>query len=132
MKIVCWNIRGRGNNGYLFKNQFIHKLANPDILFFVDTRDALGNIRQCGVNYLSDGVCSVNNIGLSGGLALFWETTKVEIKILRSHDRFIHTSILDKHFGNVFLFTFVYGYPNHDRNMHLWNDISDLNDGLYN
>lgn len=73
MRITSWNIRGRGTHGYLHKVRYIQKIAGPDILFFCDTKDQLGSIRVCGFNYLFNGFFDVNNLGLSGGLTLFWK-----------------------------------------------------------
>lgn len=85
MKIVSWNIRGRGND-FLFKTRFTSKLAAPDILLFCDTRDRLGTIQWCGVKSLFDGVFCAHSVGLSDGLALFWKSAAADVhKIGRAH-----------------------------------------------
>lgn len=74
MKVCSWNIRGKGDRGYLFKLRYINKVVEPEILFVAETRDSKGKIKESARIGPFDGCYSINANGRAGGIALFWKS----------------------------------------------------------
>jgi hypothetical protein len=68
---------------------------------------------------------SVDSVGLSGGLALFWDES-INVTLLSQGERYIDVTIKDEPNAAPWRATFVYGEPRVDKRKEMWDLLRDL------
>ncbi|XP_074327496.1 uncharacterized protein LOC141665410 [Apium graveolens] len=144
MNCVSWNCRGLGKPRTVRVLCDLVKDRNPDILFLSETISVSRKIEELRIKMGYDSCFSVDKVGRSGGLAVFW----------RNSARCNITGYSRSHIDLVFLENNVevwhlscfYGFPDRARRKESWNliralsrlsplpwcIIGDFNDLLYN
>lgn len=126
MKLVSWNSRGSAWGGFLAQAQFYAFSMNPDVFCIIDTR-ASDDILNKVIKYLPyDQGFVVPSQGQSGGLLLLWKSRMASVNIIFPHNRFIHCKVSDLTTNKSWLHTFVYIYPNKERQQQLWNEVLQI------
>jgi len=95
----------------------------PDLLFLMETMNPSEVVLQKlnWMGYTSHLLVPPHSPG-SGGLALFWKAHLV-VEVISSCKNFIDTKIIAK--GRSFFSTFLYGEPDHQKRLELWNHLKN-------
>ncbi|XP_061993561.1 uncharacterized protein LOC133711457 [Rosa rugosa] len=126
MKILSWNSRGSAWEGFVAQTQFYVACFDVDILCILDTRAPSVSISNKLKNLPFDNSYGISALGQCGGLVILWKSNLVKVDVIEPHDRFIHCLIKDLVTSKSYYATFVYAYPQKDRQAVLWNDLARL------
>ena len=121
MKILSWNCIGLGSHwtiSYLRETWHKHK---PDFLFLSVTKHDFGFVQGFQSHFGYDSLATVDPIGRSGGLALFYNN-EYQVKILYSSNRMIDVEAVAN--GKQVFLTFVYGEPDQSLRDHAWEGLT--------
>ena len=69
-------------------------------------------------------LCGLDSLGLSGGLALYWDET-LNVSILDSCQCFIDVLVENNSNNTRWRATFVYGEPRVENRYRMWNNLND-------
>ena len=122
MSILDWNCQGFGGPQELTIPRLMEMRRShfPEMIFFMETmncRNVVVDIQVwLGYNY----VHTVNPVGKSGGLALFWKKG-CNVNILLSDKNILDMEVLIE--GVQLFVTGVYGHPNISERKHVWERI---------
>ncbi|XP_057419026.1 uncharacterized protein LOC130713258 [Lotus japonicus] len=126
MNIVSWNIRGAAARGVsLMLRDLVHR-HSVSCLAVLEPRisgpRALSIIRSLEFQ----GVHVEDAIGFSGGIWILWDTSILDIHVLRSHRQFVHTKVRIIGTSQAAFVTFVYGSPQASLRAELWEALPSL------
>jgi exonuclease III len=86
MRIITWNCRGLGNGPAIRGLLDVQKQEAPDILFLSETKHDGKWMEWLRWKLKMPNMVIVDNIGVSGGLALFWKReVNVTVKSLSDY-----------------------------------------------
>ena len=109
MKLVSWNIRGLGNPRTRLAMKKILQLHRPQLLFLCEikllSRQANEECRRLNL----DNCFAVNRIGMSGGLAMMWNS-EITVNITSYSSHHID-AIIQNESGKRWGCTKIYGRP---------------------
>ena len=103
---------------YLREIWYKHK---PDFLFLSETKQALEFVQNFQAHIGFDNLVTVDPVGRSGGLALFYNN-EYQVKILYSSNRMIDVEAVA--LGKVVYLTFVYGDPVQKLREQVWERLT--------
>ena len=108
MNAIAWNCQGAG--AYLTKHHLrkLHRFFHPRFLFLSETKKNFNFLQDFKFEFGYDNLFTVEPVGLSGGLALFY-MNDADVEIEFSNARMIDTTA--KIEGHKVFITFVYGDP---------------------
>ncbi|XP_010412393.1 PREDICTED: uncharacterized protein LOC104698678 [Camelina sativa] len=109
MRTAAWNCRGLGNDLAVRRLKEIKKTFSPDIICLMETKQGNDVVRSVGAELGYDHVFTVPPIGLSGGVALFWNSS-LSVSVLYHSLNLVDTYVKINGFG--FYLSCVYGNPN--------------------
>lgn len=125
MTMISWNCRGvgRAHDLVIPRLRELWKDHAPDVLFLMETkngRDSLVDLQE----WLGfDRIITVNPIGYSGGLALFWKNS------VRLDFKFVDKNVVDFHvqssIGSFFV-SCVYGHPVYKERPRVWERLTRI------
>jgi exonuclease III len=124
MNLVSWNCRGLGSPSAVSNLKYLvrhHKIA---ILFLSETLVLSNKIEEIRYVLGFNSCFSVDRVGRSGGLAMFWNSSH-NCQILDYSQNHISVEFTDIDRGNWQL-TGYYGYPNGDRRRASWDLLRTL------
>ena len=106
MNAIAWHCQGAG--AYLTKKQLreLHRCFHPRFLFLSETKNNFNFLQDFKFEFGYDNLFTVEPLGLSGGLALFYMNDS-EVKVEFFNERMI--DIEAKIEGHKVFITFVYG-----------------------
>jgi exonuclease III len=81
MNLLSWNYRGLGNPRAIWDLRLLVKEKQPNLLFLMETRAKNKKLQAIRCSLGFEGMFSVDPVGLSGGIALFWKNNG-EVSIL--------------------------------------------------
>jgi exonuclease III len=124
MNLVSWNCRGLGSPSAVSNLKYLVRHHNIAILFLSETlvyKNKIEELRYVlGFNFSF----SVDRIGRSGGLAMFWRSS-LNCQLLDYSQNHISVEVIDTDRGNWRL-TGYYGYPNGGRRRASWDFLRTL------
>ena len=131
MNLLSWNCQGLGASLTVKKLKDECLKHKPHVVFLMETKQKSSYVtkirKKC--NYSNEWV--VNPIGISGGLALWWNDD-VLINILSSSANVIHTSVSGSAFEAPSYVTFVYGPTDEGIRMLCWKKITNIANHMNN
>lgn len=130
MDIVCWNCRGALN---LFFNNSVQDLVqnfSPTILIISETKVSGARAKAITDRLPFDGAIHANNIGLTGGLWVLWNSGQIEVTALSSTEQEIHAVVKDLSWGTSWLLSAIYASPRYAKRKLLWENLTTVA-GLY-
>ena len=74
MSILSLNCRGLGDKSAVGELSWLIKIQRPRIIFLMETKLKKKGIEEVKNELKIDNVVCVDRIGMSGGLALFWDS----------------------------------------------------------
>lgn len=93
MNMLIWNCRGALKpNFFSLVSDLIHK-HHPAILVIMETKVSGDRARSIVDRLPMDGAILVNNIGLTGGLWVLWDSTHVNISELATTEQEVHALV---------------------------------------
>ncbi|XP_062020763.1 uncharacterized protein LOC133737170 [Rosa rugosa] len=125
MKILCWNCKGSAWPGFVAQCLFYSSSLDLDVFCLLDTR-ALSTLLNKLRKFPYDDFILIPAHGQCGGLILFWKTRTVTVELIKPHDRYIHCIIKDNTVNRSWLTTFVYAFPQKEKQAKLWSDLLTL------
>lgn len=126
MSLLSWNCQGMGVALTVRALKDICKRYTPKLVFLIETRmveKKLNKIRRSIHGFNNN--FNVDPVGLSGGLALWWQDD-VKLKVLESSKHFIHVFIEGGFGEHKGFYTFVYGAPRRQDRQEVWIKLSNL------
>lgn len=105
---------------------FFIKSFNLDVVCILDSRANLQKAEAIAKKLHFDSIFCVPAIGQCGGIIVCWNPTYVNCTILNYHDRFVHCLIHDVLDNKDWMATFIYAYPQKEKQIDLWNLILNL------
>lgn len=124
MKILSWNCRGLGNPRAIPILSELLRAQRPDVVFLYDTLVSSTRIDVVRSRVGFDNFFSVDCIGHSGGLSIFWRN-KDDCSILSYSVNHIDLKINDSD-RKVWCLTGFYGCPERNRRHESWNFLKSL------
>lgn len=93
MSILCWNSRGAAHPDFkkVLKDMVDDK--KPMVIFILETRIPASRIEATRKLLKYDSARGVDSNGLSGGIWLIWDSTRVTIDLLPYGNQAIHAFI---------------------------------------
>lgn len=107
MIILSWNFRGVGVPSTV---QSLKELCNnfkPSLLFLMETKSCNSRLTLLGKKLGFPSMWSVDVVGKSGGLCLFWNYD-VDVIVVMSNSNVIHVSVTDKFINESWEAYFIY------------------------
>ena len=111
MKYFFWNCKGAGNREFYAVMNDLRKTHNFHIMAIVEPRVSGVKADKIVEQLNFESSCRVEAQGMSGGIWVLWNNSKVHVKILNSSRHFIH-GIVGEGSNEKWLFTVVYANPN--------------------
>lgn len=123
MSLLSWNCRGLGRSQDLTINRLmeIRKKYFPELLFLMETMHKRNDLVDIQVWLGYDHVHTVNPVGKSGGLAVFWKNSGL-VNIVSSNKNMV--DLLFQLGDKKFFVSCIYGEPNEGKRQCLWEKIS--------
>ncbi|KAL0751744.1 hypothetical protein Bca101_033747 [Brassica carinata] len=123
MSILSWNCQGAGNTETIQRLRELRRKYFPDLLFLMETKQKSAYIIGLKDILGYDKVFTVEPVGLSGRLALFWKTS-LDVDILSANKRIIDLKVK---IGSLsFYVSCMYGDPIRARRNFVWNQLSTI------
>lgn len=63
--------------------------------------------------------------GFAGGITMGWKANKLQVHILKSHFRFLHSRIIIEE-GKIWHLSVFYAIPLEDKKKELWNELTNI------
>ncbi|KAK3221099.1 hypothetical protein Dsin_015069 [Dipteronia sinensis] len=118
MKCVAWNVRELGNSMAFRGLADLKRSFDPDIVFLMETKAENSTMEICRVRLGFSSKLSVDKIGRSGGLGMFW-SDRVDVELL-SYSRFHIDVKVVSHMSKIWRLTGFYGDPDPEQKHHTW------------
>lgn len=119
------NCRGIGNSPIVREVCVLQRTHRFQLIFLCETRQSGVRVRRLRSRLGLRGFASVDNNGMSGGLALFWHGS-YSVDIHDVTDRYIDVLIRTSPNEPQFHATFVYGEPRVENRHRMWDSLSAL------
>lgn len=107
---------------------FFIKSFNLDVVFILGP--VCKGLRPLQKKLHFDGVFCVPATWQCGGIVLCWNPIYVNCTVLNSHDRFVHCLLHDVLAHKAWVATFIYAYPQKEKQKDLWSLIMNLKSPL--
>ncbi|XP_021304035.1 uncharacterized protein LOC110430565 [Sorghum bicolor] len=118
MRLITWNCRGLGNGPAIRGLLDIQKREAPDILFLSETKHNGKWLDWLRWKLEMLNLVTVDSVGTSGGLALFWRRgIEVEVK---SFSKYHIDSVIKENDGIEWRFTGIYGESKNEDKDNTW------------
>lgn len=121
MNHLCWNCRGVGNPRTVRVLHDLIRDRKPDVLFLMETIASSNMIEKLRIKFGFANCFSVDRVGRSGGLAVFWKHN-VDCGIASYSNNHIDLEFKDDNVVSWRL-TCFYGYPERSRRKESWDLI---------
>lgn len=116
MRFLSWNCQGLGSDLTRRNLKILCKKQNPQILFFMETRQPENVILSWRRNLKFVDHVVVNPVNTGGGLALFWNN-EVRVTVEDSSPNFVDTTVCFLSDGFVCKISWFYGSPHINEKM---------------
>lgn len=121
MNILSWNCRGLGNSRTVRVLGDLLRARRPDFLFLSETISFANKIEELRVKFGFFQCFSINRVGRSGGLAIFWKHN-VSCEVSGYSQNHIDVVFNENNAASWRLSCF-YGYPERSRRKNSWDFI---------
>ena len=121
MRILSWNCRGAGSKWTISYLREIWHKHKPDFLFLSETKQDQEFMQDFQAHFGYDNLVTVDPIGRSGGLALYYNN-EFEVTISYTSNRMIDVEAVA--LGRRVYITFVYGDPVQELREHIWERLT--------
>ena len=125
MNFLFWNCRGAGNNGFCTIVHDMRKLYNCNIMAIVEPRVSGARAEKIIEKLKFESNFRVEAEGMSGGIWLLWNKSRVNLKILTYSRHNIH-GIVNEEGTDSWLFTVVYANPNAILKKQCFDEVANL------
>lgn len=121
MRVLSWNCRGMESKGTISYLREIWHKNRPNFLFLAETKQAATFVQDFQAHFGYDNLVTVDPIGRSGGLALYYNND-FQTKILYKSNRMIDVEAVIS--GKQVFLTFVYGDPVQKLREQVWERLT--------
>lgn len=111
MNFLFWNCRRARNNGFCAVVHGLRRLFHCNVLAVVEPRVSGVRVDKIIEKFKFEYSLRVEAQGMSGGIWLLWNQSRISRKIMDSSRHFIH-GIMNEGNTDAWLFTVVYANPN--------------------
>ncbi|XP_024012343.1 uncharacterized protein LOC112086786 [Eutrema salsugineum] len=123
MRIIAWNCQGVGAELTTHRLEILCSKYSPGFMFLSETKNDRFFLQNMQVSLGFDNLHTVDPIGNSGGLALFY-SKDFPVKLLFSDDRLFDVETLID--GNRVFMTFIYGDPVVKNRDYVWERLNRI------
>lgn len=123
MRTFSWNCRGAGSHLAIQRLQEIRRRFFPEFIFLCETKNSRPLLEDFKLSFGYDQLFTVEPLGRSGGLALFY-LYSFNVSILLSSDRMIDIEATFE--GNKIFMNFFYGDPVFKFRSQVWDCLADI------
>lgn len=95
MKIVSWNFRGCGRDGFLNQTLYFVKLLSMNIFYLLDTIMNYDSTASLAQAFNFEAFEIIHSHGQCGGIILFYNNNKFNLNMVSLHDWFLYCQIHD-------------------------------------
>ena len=121
MRAFSWNCKGMGSKWTTSYLREIWHKYKPDFLFLSETKQDFEFVQKYQSHFGFDNLVTVDPIGRSGGLALYYNND-YQVKVLYSSNRMIDVEAVA--LGKTVYLTFVYGDPVKELREQVWERLT--------
>jgi exonuclease III len=125
MSCLSWNCRGLGLPQTVNDLHLMVKEKKPQLLFLMETKLKNKSMQKVKFKLGFQGMFTVDPVGRSGGLALFWKDTE-EVTIQNFSLRHINVMVTLRGSGHQWKFTGFYGNPDCALRGESWSLLAQL------
>ena len=93
MNLLIWKCKGTLNPAFCNNVIELVRMYSPKILILTETKVSGERAKRIADRLPFDGAIFANTIGLSGGLWLLWDSSRVDIVELSSTEQEIHAMV---------------------------------------
>jgi len=123
MSIMSWNCRGAGSDETVHRLREMRRDHFTDFLFLMETKQKREYMVGLQKEFGYDELLTVEPVGLSGGLAVFWKSS-FEVEVLEADKRIIDLKV---RMGSLaFFLSCIYGDPVREHRKDVWDRLSTV------
>jgi endonuclease/exonuclease/phosphatase family metal-dependent hydrolase len=124
-KFLVWNVRGAANTSFYRNCKQYIDIHHPEIFVIMELRAHPLKIKNSIEMMGFDGYIFSENRGFSGGIAIAWKKSVVDITCIHMDFQFIHTRLVING-RKQFLFTAIYASPVEENRHDMWDKIMNI------
>ena len=126
MRIITWNCRGLGNGPAVRGLLDLQEREAPDVLFIAETKHNGKWMDWLRWRLKMPNMVTVDSIGTSGGLALFWKR-EIDLSV-KSMSKYHIDAVVKEQEGLEWRFTGIYGESRSEEKANTWELMRILKD----
>ncbi|GKU97282.1 hypothetical protein SLEP1_g10449 [Rubroshorea leprosula] len=129
MKIISWNCRGALKAGFRKGAMDLKRIHNPAMLLILETKIYGQNAQEVADSLGFPNSCVVNSDGLTGGLWLLWDDSRLTVDILSTSNQATHAVIQVSNnplFPFNWFFSCIYDRPHFEIRNILWQELTTM------
>ena len=123
MNLLIWKCKGTLNPAFCNNVIELVRMYSPTILILTETKVSGRRAKRIADRLPFDGAIFANTIGLSGGLWLLWDSSRVDIVELSSTEQEIHAMITPNYSSSPWLLSTIYANPRFVERLLLWENL---------
>ena len=125
MRTLAWNCRGAGKAPTVRALKALIREESPEVVFIAKSKTKLHRIERIRSSIGFVDKFSVDPVGKSGGLAIFWKDG-VDLEIVYSDKNVIASLVYSDPPSSPWLFLLIYGPPYVNGRARFWKCLEDL------
>lgn len=119
MKIILWNCRGAGSQGFFRHLKEVVRNYQPTILCLVETRTNSNKACRVLRSFHFTNMAVVENRGFRGGIWCFWDANQIAIQVINYNTQYLNLAIVQDR-KVIWILSMVYASPERQERQSLW------------
>ena len=123
INLIIWNCRGSLNPNFCNNVSDLVRIHSPTILILTETKTCGERAKRIVSKLPFDGAIFANTIGLTGGLWVLWDSSRVEVIEFASTEQEIHAMVTSVCSNSTWLLFAFYASPRFAKRCLLWENL---------